>query len=230
MTARSVPITNSKQMTIGRFVEIWVQKVAILIDFARIVWNKTNSRRKSILCYHIALQIERFTHIYNRTALLRSWYQRFDSLISLTLYVLTGKFLFKTPFVTLFYVESHRAWNYLFSRFVEVLCWISWSNPIFLISFWCQNLLTVKWYWRTCLLFMVWLILRFLHHITWNSLLWLPSHCLIWQTTCHLFFWLLDYSLDWHTTSMLRGLSSFWAIICGWNLGKVRLQNITVPF
>ena len=59
MATRAMTIANPKKVLVAHIwaLDTWHQNVAILIDFAGIIWNIPNSGSESILCDHVLFYV-----------------------------------------------------------------------------------------------------------------------------------------------------------------------------
>ena len=58
-------VCHSKEVTVGRFIEIRLQHEAVLVDLVGVVWHVADSRRKCILCDYVSLDVERLSIVWS---------------------------------------------------------------------------------------------------------------------------------------------------------------------
>ena len=56
-------IANSKEVAVGRLVEIWVQNERVLVYFVGVVRNKPYSGSECVLSDDVTLDVEGFTRV-----------------------------------------------------------------------------------------------------------------------------------------------------------------------
>lgn len=62
MAVGAMPVTDTEKMLkviLGQALDVWRKDIAVLVDFGRILRIEAYTRRKSIFCDHVALDIAR---------------------------------------------------------------------------------------------------------------------------------------------------------------------------